>query len=213
MIMDLQVTGDVAPPGASNPQMLWFCIKTHPKHEHLAAAGLNKVGGFEVFNPQMRTRKMTKRGLVWFTESVFAGYIFVRLNLQRDLGTVRCSTSVSQVVHFNSGYPSIPEDEMRRMQTIFNGDTPITITMAPSEGDTVRIIGGAFNDLAAVVLRVMPAKQRVQALLSFLGRMTTVELNIHQVAVAEASKTVCHPLDRAAFNPPSGNKASGQDAA
>ena len=32
----------------------WFCIRTHMKHEHIAAAHLQKLPGVEVFNPQLR---------------------------------------------------------------------------------------------------------------------------------------------------------------
>lgn len=200
MIMHSQATGDSALP---EEKKLWFCVKTHPKHEHLAAANLAKAGGFEVFNPQLRTRRTTKRGMVWFTESVFAGYIFARFNLQKDLSTIRYSSSVSQVVHFNSGYPSIPEHQMQDLQMMFKGKEPITVTMTPSEGDTVRIVGGAFNDLVAVVLRVAPAKQRVQALLNLLGRMTTVDLDLSQVTVEERIKVLRHPLDHNGTNKPS----------
>src|SRR5271163_1802212 len=78
----------------------WFCVQTHPKHEHIAAAGLAKMGGFEVFNPRIRVRRATRRGPVWFVESAFPGYVFVCFNLQHHIDTVRYCSSVSRVVHF-----------------------------------------------------------------------------------------------------------------
>jgi transcription antitermination factor NusG len=45
----------------------------------------------------------------------------------------------------------------------------------------VVISGGVFHDLRAVVLHVMPSRRRVALLLEFLGRQTSVELDIAAV--------------------------------
>ena len=169
----------------SGDSAFWFCVLTQPKHEHIAAAGLEKVGGFEVFNPQIRFRRATRRGPVWFTESAFSGYIFARFNLKQHLDVVRYSPSVSKVVHFNSGYPSIPEDQMQDLRTIFGSDETLILSSELSAGDTVRIVGGAFHDLLAVIQQVLPAKQRAMALLEFLGQKTTVELGLESIVVEE----------------------------
>lgn len=177
-------------------QKNWFCIQTHPKHEHLAANRLVALGGFEVFNPQMRIHRATKRGPVWFTESTFPGYIFVRFNLQLDLNAVRYSSSVSKVIHFNSGYPSIPESQMNELRAIFGTEEIVVLTQDVMVGDKIRIVGGAFHDLIAVVQQVRPAGHRIKALLEFLGRMTTVELDLLNVTVEERSHPQHHPLNR-----------------
>jgi transcription antitermination factor NusG len=48
-------------------------------------------------------------------------------------------------------------------------------------GELVRIAGGPFHDLEAIVIRAMPSQQRVAVLLDFLGRQTTVELDDTQL--------------------------------
>src|SRR5476651_1851254 len=99
----------VSPFEAGCDQAAWFCIQTHPKHEHIAASFLNKTLGIEVFNPQLKIRRATKRGPVWFTESVFPGYVFGRFNLKNQLVKVRYCCGVTRVVQFNSVYPSVPD--------------------------------------------------------------------------------------------------------
>jgi transcriptional antiterminator RfaH len=178
--------------GNSGDNAFWYSVQTHPKHEHIAAAGLEKVGGFEVFNPQIRFRRATRRGPVWFTESAFSGYIFTRFNLQRDLDIVRYSTCVSKVVHFNSGYPSIGDVQMHELRNVFGSEETLVLPPGPRIGDTVRIVGGAFHDLIAVVQQVLPAKQRALALLDFLGRMTKVEVDLESIVVEER----CHPASQ-----------------
>jgi transcription antitermination factor NusG len=118
-------------------------------------------------------------------ESAFPGYVFVSFNLQLHIDTVRYFSSVSRVVHFQSGYPSIPEVQVNELRGIFGPEGMLIYDTEVSVGDSVRIVGGAFHDLVAVVQQVRPARQRVQALLEFLGRMTTVEVDIHNVVVVE----------------------------
>jgi transcriptional antiterminator RfaH len=171
--------------GQTDDNRSWFCVQTHPKHEHIAAVGLAKIGGFEVFNPRIRIRRATVRGPVWFVESAFPGYVFVRFNLNLHIDTVRYFSSISRVVHFQSGYPSIPEVQLNELRGIFGPEGTLVYDAEVSIGDSVRIVGGAFHDLVAVVQQVRPSRQRVQALLEFLGRITTVELDLHRVVLVE----------------------------
>src|SRR5450432_618401 len=152
-------------------QSSWFCVQTHPKHEHIAARCLPKASGIEVFNPQMRIPRATRRGRVWFTESAFPGYIFVQFNLQAHLDTVRFSSGVTKVVQFNKTYPRIPDFRVVELRAIFGASNLLVLNPQISVGDTVKTISGAFHDLVAVVQSVQPAKQRIRALLEFLGRM------------------------------------------
>jgi len=197
MIEPHNMTLDATPLAESHREewKFWFCLRTHPKHEHIAAAGLSSRG-IQAFNPQLRIRRATRRGPVWFNESVFIGYIFARFDLQTQLDSVRYCGSVSEVVHFNSGYPSIPEAQMNELKAIFGADDLLVMSPGLSTGDTVRIVGGAFHDLVAVVKQVLPAKQRVQTLLEFLGQMTMVELDLQSVTVTERCPSPHHPLSR-----------------
>jgi transcriptional antiterminator RfaH len=174
----------------------WFCVQTHPKHEHIAARCLVKAGKIKVFNPQMRIHRATKRGSVWFTESAFPGYIFAQFDLQTQLDMVRYSSGVSKVVQFNSIYPSIPDFQVDELLAVFGDKDTLVFTPQLTTGDTVRIISGAFHDLLAVVQFIQPAKQRLRALLEFLGRMTSVELDIYNVTVEQPCQAAHHPLCR-----------------
>jgi transcriptional antiterminator RfaH len=175
----------------------WFCVQTHPKHEHIASRFLIKTLDVKVFNPQVRIRRATRRGPVWFIESAFPGYIFVHFNLQNELDSVRYSSGISKVVQFNSVYPCVPDFQMDEMLAVFSDKDMLVLAPQISTGDTVRINGGAFHDLLAVVHLVQPAKQRVQALLEFLGRMTSVELDLHNVTLEQRGQANYHPLFRA----------------
>lgn len=159
----------------------WFCIRSQPKREHIAAGNLSQIEGVEVFNPRLRVRRNTRRGPVWFAESLFPNYLFARFLVQSMLDQIRYSHGVSGVVHFGSQWPVVPEEVIDDLKSYLDGDQIKEIAEALVPGDQVRVITGAFNGLSAVVLKVLPPKQRVELLMNFLGRTTKVELGLSSV--------------------------------
>ena len=77
----------------------WFCIRSQPKYEHLAAAHLQREPGFEVYLPRIRFKRATRRGPVWFTEALFPNYLFARFDPAACLRRVCHARGVRGVVH------------------------------------------------------------------------------------------------------------------
>src|SRR5260221_11039735 len=86
----------------------WYCVRTHPKHEHIAAAQLRQQPEEEVFLPRIRFRRATRLGPAWVTEALFKDYLFVRFDLSTALRLVRHARAVSGVVHFGDHWPPVP---------------------------------------------------------------------------------------------------------
>jgi ribosomal protein L24 len=57
----------------------------------------------------------------------------------------------------------------------------MTVKDRLSPGDEVVVVDGAFCGMRAFVLRVMPARKRVQVLLDVLGRPTPAEVDENSV--------------------------------
>src|SRR5205814_121111 len=95
----------------------WYCIRSHLKHEHIAAAHLRLLPGVEVFNPRLRVLRATRRGRVRSTESLFPNYVFARFILESRLEAVRFTNAVAAVVQFGDTVPAIPETTIRQLQT------------------------------------------------------------------------------------------------
>ncbi len=83
----------------------WYCARTKPKHEHIAAANVRKHLGLEVFHPQLRVERSTRRGLVRTIEPLFPCYIFVRCAIQDRMNEVRYTNGISTIVHFADKIP------------------------------------------------------------------------------------------------------------
>jgi transcriptional antiterminator RfaH len=154
----------------------WFCLRSEPKHEHIAAACLAKEPEVEVYLPRIRFKRATRRGPVWFTEALFPGYLFARFVLAACLRRVSHARGVRGVVHFGGRWPVVPDSAIEELRLVLGGDRVHVIPEELQPGEAVRVAGGAFHGLRAVVTRVMPSRERVAVLLEFLGRQTTVEL-------------------------------------
>ena len=83
-----------------NIDLAWYCARTKPKHEHIAAANVRRNLGLEVFHPRLRVERATRRGLVHLVEPLFPCYIFVRCEIEKTLNEIRYSNGISSIVHF-----------------------------------------------------------------------------------------------------------------
>jgi transcriptional antiterminator RfaH len=162
--------GRSAPGGAA-----WFCIQSHPKHEHIAAAHL-RTSGLAVYLPRIRFQRATRRGTVWFTEALFPNYLFAKFELATWLRRLNHLCGVQGVVHFGSQWPAVPDSVIENLRALVREDDAHFVRPNLQVGDKVRIATGVFDGLEAIITRVMPARQRVAVLLDFLGNQTPLEL-------------------------------------
>jgi len=158
------------------PSWFWYCARTKPKHDHIAAANVRKNLGLQVFHPQLRVERATKRGVVHIVEPLFPCYIFVRCLLEDSLDDLQYTPGISSLVRFGNGIPKVPDSVVEELQECFESTEPMTVQDHLSPGSEVLVMEGAFAGMNAVVLRLLPARQRVQVLLDFLGRPTPVEV-------------------------------------
>ncbi len=164
----------------------WFCLKSQPKHEHIAGEQLRRWGEVEVFCPRIRFRRKTRAGGVWVTEALFPGYLFARFEPEALLTRVRSARGVSGIVRFGQKYPLVPDATIQELRAKMDAAELVTVEPGLEPGAAATIAGGAFSGLQCVVHHHLPAHQRVSVLLEVLGRITLVELAERDV-VAQAA--------------------------
>ena len=177
-----------------NITQAWYSARTKPKHEHIAAANLRKNMGLDVFSPRLRLEKLTRRGMVSVTESLFPCYIFVRCVLEEQLGDIQHTVGVSRMVSFGGRIPEIADGIIAELRDCFENEDIIQIETNLMPGDEVTVAGGAFAGMSAYVLKSLPAKKRVQILLDILGRPTTVEVERDAVMLNKNSLVDLAPV-------------------
>jgi transcriptional antiterminator RfaH len=163
---------------------VWFCLKTQPKREHLAATALRRQFGIECFSPRLRFRKMTQRGPVWFVEAMFPGYLFAKFIYSTQHRAVENSHGIRGIVHFGNGLATLPENVVTALQSRVGEDGMVALDCSIKVGQSVEIVDGAFQGLQAVVTHLLPAKDRIRVLFDFLGRSVEMEVSTAKVLAA-----------------------------
>src|ERR1051325_4125396 len=172
------IESPMRPIAAFCSESAWYCLRTHPKHEHIAAAQLGHLPDVEVFNPQLRLERRTRRGPVRFTESVFPNYLFARFVLETTLEKVRYTPSVKTVLHFGARVATIADAVIEDLRRTVAGTAGMVFTDTPLEGEEAEISSGPLQGEKGIVARVMPARQRVEILLEIMGRPLSAELSL-----------------------------------
>ncbi len=166
----------------------WFCLRSQPRRQNVAAAHLRSFG-VEVFNPQLRHRKASRRGVIERTEPLFPNYLFARFDIAELHRRVRYAFGVSDFVRF-SGQPSqITAAELDLLRAGWGPGESLSIEHKLEPGMHVRLSGRLFYGMEASVLCLLPARQRVKVLLDFLGGPKETE-----IAAADVVPIFSHPL-------------------
>jgi len=159
----------------------WFCLRSQPKHEHIAAAHLRKMADVEAFLPRVRFKRATRQGAAWVTEALFPNYLFARFDWDTSLRQVQSARGVSGVVHFGDRWPVIGEAIIEELKQAIGAGELHTVSAELLPGDAVEIANGSLRGLRAVISRVIPSRERVAVLLDFLGRQSTIEVSADSV--------------------------------
>jgi len=161
----------------------WHCLRTQTKREHIAASILGQREGVEVFCPRISQVKKTRTGKKRFVEAMFPGYIFARFNYRTRFREIKHSQGVSRIVELG-GRRVIPSAVIEDLQA----SVPDGFIEAPDPsietGAEIEVITGSLQGLNGQVIATLPAKNRIQVLLEFLGREITVDVQPDDILLA-----------------------------
>ncbi|MBV9126867.1 MAG: transcriptional activator RfaH [Verrucomicrobia bacterium] len=187
----------------------WYCLRSQPKHEAIAAAHLRRLAGVEVFCPRLRFQRPRRAragyadpSRVWATEAMFPGYLFAKFSLHPRHREIQSTSGVRGIVRFGTEFAPVPAGVIEALRASVSAEaggsgsddptaTTIVLPPEPQPGQEIMLVGGAFDGLRTVVTRYLPARQRVCVLLEFLGRQMETEVTVEQVL-----GSIVHPLRR-----------------
>lgn len=138
---------------------------------------------------------------MWVTEALFPGYLFACFDWSLQLRQVHHTSGVAGVVHFGNRWPTVSAEVIQGLRHAVGDMVPRVIPGPFRPGDTAEIVCGVFRGWEGILTRVLPARQRVQLLLDFLGRQVSVEVPIDQVKPCEAWRVRWDDLLRADVGP------------
>jgi transcriptional antiterminator RfaH len=166
----------------------WFCLRAQPKREHIAAACLRQISEVEPFCPRVRFRKRTKRGSIWFVESMFPGYLFARFDYAAFQQQVVRRPGVTGFVRFGDRLAMLPESFVNEIKIHTSADDIVEINRGLHPGQNVQITQGPFQGLEALVTRLIDARERVVILVECMGRSLPAEASVADVAPLNGAK-------------------------
>ncbi|MDF7807651.1 transcription termination/antitermination NusG family protein [Pontiellaceae bacterium B12219] len=153
----------------------WFCVRTKPKKERMAAANVASILNLDVFCPLIRFRRKTVRGPVWFQEAMFPGYIFVRFDMMEMKQGVSYAPGILTIPMFNGRYLPVPDAVIQSLQDELDENGSVDAGIPLEVGEETTILEGSMRGLKVKVIKVMPAEDRVAVLLEMLGTLVEAE--------------------------------------
>lgn len=163
----------------------WFLAYTKPRQEQIALTNLEQQA-FEAYLPLYKKFKKTEQGPVAQFEPMFPRYILFRpRKSEQSISVVRSTKGIATIVRFGFE-PALLNDELVQRIRLLEEDRNHATLQELSNlkaGQTVRLKHTALGNIQCMIQNV--SSKRVAVLLEILGRPTVVQVEHHQVELAD----------------------------
>ncbi|MGV0985550.1 MAG: transcription termination/antitermination protein NusG [Limnohabitans sp.] len=164
----------------------WYLAYTKPRQEQIALTNLEQQA-FEAYLPLYKKFKKTEQGPVALFEPMFPRYILFRPGKpEQSISVVRNTKGIATIVRFGFE-PALLSDELVQRIRLLEQDRNHATLQELSNlkiGQAVRLRHTALSGIEGLIQSV--SSKRVAVLLEILGRPTLVQLEHHQVEVADS---------------------------
>jgi transcriptional antiterminator RfaH len=146
----------------------WYLVRTKAGEERRANEHLIRLA-HETCLPLMKVVVRRWSKLVESIAPLFACYVFAKFDLERDYKHVSHTSGVRYVARNGDQPAEVPEwivHDLRARCTKGPIESPKRELL---EGDTVRVIGGPFQEFEGIFQRKVSGAERVAILLSAMG--------------------------------------------
>lgn len=151
--------------------MRWYCIRSKPKKERMAAGSLAAQLGLDVFCPQIRFQRKTVRGPVWFQEAMFPGYLFARFDLMETKRAVSYAPGILNIPVFDGRIVPVPDEVIESLQADMDSESVVDAVEPLQVGEETTILEGSMRGLKVKVIKLMPAQERIGVLMELMGTL------------------------------------------
>jgi transcriptional antiterminator RfaH len=155
----------------------WYVAQTHPHAETKAREHLERQA-FAVFLPCYLKKRRHARRVDTVAAPLYPGYLFVGIDLEAQRWrSIHSTVGVARLICRGEEPAPVPQaviEELKRRQDE-NGMIRLERRPRFKQGDTVRIVDGAFSDCMGLY-EGMSDRERIAILLDLLGRKVRVLL-------------------------------------
>jgi len=163
----------------------WYVIHTYSGHENKVKINLEKIVesrsmGDIIFEAAVPTEEVVeiKNGKKTIKQrKIFPGYVLVKMIMSDESWyVVRNTRGVTGFVGLGSKPIPLTDQEVRNL-----GIMEKVAEIDMSEGDSIRVISGPFENFIGVIEHINLEKRNMKILINMFGRETPVELEFIQV--------------------------------
>lgn len=166
-------------------QPAWYLLQCKSRQDFRAELHLSNQG-YTCFLPVVQTERLQQGKRRQFTEPLFPGYLFIRLDrINDDWGPIRSTRGVCRLVAFNGQPQAVADDVVTRLQARI-AEQPCIAPLNP--GDRILIKDGAFADIEAI-FHAFDGDERVVILLTLVQRQQHLVLPISGIEKVERMGT------------------------
>mgnify|MGYP001081583639 CR=1 FL=1 len=171
-----------------NEEAKWYVVYTYPGYENKVASNLQKTVEnrhlenliLEIHVPTETVVEVKDNKKREVERKTFPGYVLIRMVLTDETWyIVRNTRGCRGFVGGES--PTKPSSISDEEVAALLGTNRKNIEVNYSEGNSVRIVSGSFEDFVGTVDRIDKVKNIVNVTVSMFGRDTPVELELSQV--------------------------------
>ncbi len=171
-------------------EMKYYVVTTYSGYENKVKLALEDritQSGFEenfgeILIPTETVQEVVRGKKKISERKFFPGYIFMQMVLtDESWHLVKNTPKVTNFVGNQKPAPVTDQEIMKIMSRMEAGQETPTQIIRFEEGDSIRVVDGAFAGFNGSVDMVKPEKQKVVVLVSIFGRATPVELEYTQV--------------------------------
>jgi transcriptional antiterminator RfaH len=157
------------------PSAYWLVVRTHPRQERRAEENL-RFGNIETFLPQMPAPRSRRSRKVQFGTPLFPQYLFARFDPHVRLHDVCFTRGVQTVLRVGTSLATVGNEVIAFLRSREDANGFIRVGEPLQVGEMVTIKEGCFAAVVGVLERVLPAKGRVEVLLTGLQTAVRVEI-------------------------------------
>jgi len=146
----------------------WYVLKTRARAEHIAQLNLQRQG-YRVYLPLFHKNRRQRGEWRQVTEPLFAGYLFVQLEIGvQNFSPIRSTKGVLNLVRFSELPEPMPDGAVETLITNLesSAETPRPLFQP---GARLQIVAGAFAGWEGICQAETP-DERVLVLLNILGK-------------------------------------------
>ncbi len=173
----------------TNSAAKWYVLHTYSGYENKVANSIQTIVELrslqnlicEVRIPMETVTEIKNGEEVQVERKLFPGYVLINMVVNDDTWIlIRGIRGVTGFVGPEGEPTPLTEEEMSNM-----GISRQEVELPYQQGDSVKIIDGAFKDFIGTVDTVDVAAGKVRVIASMFGRETPVELDLAQVELLE----------------------------